>query len=522
MRVNMVLPRIVVTGASGFIGRHFLERVKDRFVIFGIGRRSQQESGAPVHRNIVWHQVDIGDCEPLTALFHQIRDSGGAEFVVHLAAHYDFTGDEDPEYWRTNVEGLRNVLDLSRGLGLKRFIFASSLAACAFPPPGGALTEASRPDGEHIYAVTKRIGEEMLAEYERDFLSVIVRFAALFSDWCEYQPLFEFFNTWLSRRWNARILAGRGASAIPYMHVRDAASFLEVVVNKATELAPREVVIASPDGAVTHRQLFEAATFHYFGRRRTPILLPKPLCRVGLYAMDAAGRLLGQRPFERPWMGRYIDLALTVDGRRTRQRLGWTPRPRLEILRRLPFLIENFKTDPVEWFRRNREAMKGVHLRENLRIHRILEQREEEVRRAFTALLVGPDRQTRLPHYEAIPHEEHQWHHRLILRQLLASIRTRERGLFMAYCRDLALRRLAQGFDVEEVCYAVACLNNACLKVLAESEEAHGLEQAIRDHVTTTVQFGIDQIQEVYELAPQPPSPIATAEEEVGPHRGHS
>ncbi len=204
----MTLPRIVITGASGFIGRHLLDAIKERYRIVAIGRRSQRQCGAPIHPNIAWHQTDIGDCASLTALFHEIRDSGGAEVLIHLAAHYDFTGDEHPEYWRTNVEGLRNVLDLSRLLGLKRFVFASSLAACSFPRPGKVIDETSPPDGEHIYAVTKRLGEQMLTEYERDFASVTVRFAALFSDWCEYAPLFMFIDTWLSRAWNSRVLAG--------------------------------------------------------------------------------------------------------------------------------------------------------------------------------------------------------------------------------------------------------------------------------------------------------------------------
>ena len=38
----------------------------------------------------------------------------------------------------------------------------------------------------------------MLAEYAREFPATIVRFAALFSDWCEYPPLFMFLETWLS------------------------------------------------------------------------------------------------------------------------------------------------------------------------------------------------------------------------------------------------------------------------------------------------------------------------------------
>ena len=495
----MALPRIVITGASGFIGRHLLDTIKERYQIVAMGRRSQRQCGAPVHPNIVWHQVDIGDCERLTALFHEIRDEGGAELLIHLAAHYDFTGDEHPEYWRTNVEGLRNVLDLSRLLSLKRFIFASSVAACRFPAPGKPLTETSPPDGEHIYAVTKRIGEEMLGEYSGDFPTLIVRFAALFSDWCEYPPLFMFLETWLSRAWNARVLAGKGASAIPYLHVRDATAFLSTVLDRCDELAPGEILCASPDGSVNHRELFEAATLYFRGHRIKPILMPKPICRVGLHAMDLTGRVLGARPFERPWMGKYIDLALDVDAHRTRARLGWVPRPRLEILRRLPFLVENLKTDPVEWYRRNREAMKSVHLRVNLRIHQLLENHEQEIREAFTALLVGSDKQTHLPHYEAIPDQEHQWHHRLILRSLLSSIRTRDRGVFKAYCRDLAERRFAQGFDVEEVCYAVASLNQVCLHILQRDPATDGLDQPIHDLVTMTIQFGIDEIQEVFE-----------------------
>ena len=50
----------------------------------------------------------------------------------------------------------------------------------------------------------------MLAEYRDVFRSVIVRFAALFSDWCEYPPLYMFLDTWLSRQWNHRMLGGMG------------------------------------------------------------------------------------------------------------------------------------------------------------------------------------------------------------------------------------------------------------------------------------------------------------------------
>ena len=492
----MPLPRLVVTGASGFIGRHLLEVVRSRYQVIALGRRSQAEAGVPPHENITWHQVDIGDCEPLTALFHDIRDSGGADLLVHLAAHYDFTGDEHPEYWRTNVEGLRNVLDLSRLLKLRCFVFASSAAACPFPPRGKFIDESTPPLGEHVYSVTKRLGEEMLAEYKDSFKSVIVRFAALFNDWCEYPPLFVFLDTWLSSQWNARMLGGRGESAIPYMHVRDSSIFLSAVLEKADELMQGEVLLASTSGSVSHRELFEASTAYYFGTTRRPIRMPKLLCGPGMWGRDVLGRLLGERPFERPWMARYIDLKLEIDASRSYERLGWRPRPRLDVLRRIPFLIENLRADPIEWYRRNREAMKVVELRPNLRIHRALEQREPEISQAFTRALVGPEATS----YQSIPPEDHEWHHRLILRALLNAIRTREKGVFMAYCRDLAERRFKQGFGVEEVSFALATLNDICLKFLHLDSELVPLKQSIHDNVTSTIQFGIDQVQETYEL----------------------
>jgi len=494
------LPRIVVTGASGFIGRHLLDALKERFQIVAMARRSQSRCGAPVHPNISWFQVDIGDQEPLASVFRHVTETGGAEVVIHLAAHYDFTGEDHPEYWRTNVSGLRNVLELCRTtLRPRAFIFASSVAACSYPPPGGALTESSLPDGEHLYSITKRIGEEMLTEYRDDFKATIVRFAALFSDWCEYAPLFYFLGTWTSSAWNARLLGGNGLSAVPYLHIREVPRFFGALLDRLGELAPCEVVIASPDGAISHLDLFQAATLAYHGYRRRPFLMPRLLCGPGIWVRDMLGRVAGSRPFERTWMARYIDLSLAVDAGRTRQRLGWSPLPRLAIIRRMPFLIENYKTDPIEWNRRNQAALKTVRLRSFLRLHGLLEHHEGVIQELFTARLLDPAAQERFPSYRRFSLEEHRWNHRLILQRLMDSVRTRERAVFMTYCRDLAERRRQQGFSETELCGALETLNAVCVEVLGRDPESRGLQQAMHDYITTTVQFGIDQIQELYE-----------------------
>ena len=495
----MSLPCVVVTGASGFVGRHLLDALKEDYRIVGLARRSQARSGAPVHPNITWHQADIGDRAAIEPIFGGIRDDGGADMLIHLAAHYDFTGEEHPEYERTNVQGLRNVLELSKPLGLKRFIFSSSTAACRFPAVGEALVEGSLPDGDHVYARTKAAGERMLAEYRDHFPSTIVRFAALFSDWCEYPPLFMFLETWLSSAWNSRMLGGRGQSAIPYLHVDDLTLFFLALVGRLEEVPPGQVLQASPDGAVSHEQLYDEATLLHFGTKRASIHMPRPLCGPGMWSLDLLGRLVGKRPFERPWMARYIDLAMTIDASRTRSILGWEPRPRLQVLRRLPFLLENRKTDPIEWNRANRAAMKEVHLETNLRIFALLKKHAHEIALEYTEVLTGPEGQERFPSYQQVSEHDHRWNHTLILRHLMNAVRTRERSILVSYCRDLAERRFQQGFQTREVCDALRELNRIVYKRLLRDPEAAGMKADLYEHVTMTLTWGCDEAQQVFE-----------------------
>ena len=383
----MTLPRLILTGASGFVGRHLLEALCDDWTVYGIARRSQARCGARVHPNLTWFQVDIGDREALADVFGKIREQGGADVVVHLAAHYDFTGEDHPEYFRTNVDGLRNTLDLSVEAGVKQFFFSSSTAACELPPHGRTLDETSPPDGRHIYAQTKRIGETMVGGYKDRFTPVVMRFAAMFSDHCEYPPLYMFFETWLSDAWNRHVLGGKGESAIPYLHVADAVAFLVRLLERREDWKPREVLLASPDGATSHAELFAATMAHESAAPARPIRMPKILCGPGMWARDLAGRLLGARPFERPWMAEYIDTVMAIDASRTRARTGWAPRERLEILRRLPFLLENRRTYPLDWHRLNRAAMKTVHVPQNLRLYQLLERHQAELVEEYSKAL---------------------------------------------------------------------------------------------------------------------------------------
>jgi hypothetical protein len=229
--------------------------------------------------------------------------------------------------------------------------------------------------------------------------------------------------------------------------------------------------------------------------------MPRALAVPGMWAREALGRALGQPPFERLWMADYIDMKLNVDSTRTRERLGWEPHPRLRILGRIPFMIENLKNDPLEWHRRNREVMEHHTLRSNVVLYRLLEHHAEAVVERLDADLAGRGEGPRLPGFERLGPDERRWQARLLVRNLIQSVQSGEKVPFMRYCRELAEHRARAGADVAEPVGALRALDRAARAALAEDPAARPLGAAIHDLVQMTVEFGIDQVLETFEDA---------------------
>jgi nucleoside-diphosphate-sugar epimerase len=345
---------MVITGATGFIGGQLVRQLRKEYRVYALGRRSPRDAGGVEGPGIRWFQVDIGNLDRLREVFRQIQDEGGAHQLLHMAAYYDFTGEESPEYERTNVLGTRNVLELSEPLKLRQFIFASSVAACTFPGKDEWIDEATPPSSPFAYARSKMAGETMMREASARVPTRIVRVGAAFSDWCEYEPLEEFLKTWTSNEWNARVLGGRGDSSVPYLHVDDLLSFFLRVVEKVDQLDPAEVLIASPEGATSHAELYREVTRCAFGRERTAVRVPRLLAGPGIALREWWGRRRGHLPFERSWMADYIDLQLRVKNAVTRRRLDWAPNPALHVLARAGVLVTNMRDHPDEWKLRSR------------------------------------------------------------------------------------------------------------------------------------------------------------------------
>ena len=148
------MPTYFVTGATGFIGRHLLERLLQRegdiHVLVREGSRDKLD--AIVARLGAGDRIKpvAGDlAEPMLGVSEADRDAlrGKVDHVFHLAAIYDMTADETQNAL-LNVAGTQHAVDLANDLEAGIFHHASSIAVAG--TYDGHFTEDMFDEGQKL------------------------------------------------------------------------------------------------------------------------------------------------------------------------------------------------------------------------------------------------------------------------------------------------------------------------------------------------------------------------------------
>ena len=161
-----------VTGATGFIGRHLVERLLDRegdiYVLVREGSEDKLErlraaAGDQAGR-IKPVKGDIS--EPALGLSEEDKAAlKGVEHFFHLAAIYDMAATDEERNRRLNVLGTQNAVDLANELGAGHFHHASSIAVAG--EYEGHFTEDDFDVGQpltHAYHRTKFEAEKLVRQ----------------------------------------------------------------------------------------------------------------------------------------------------------------------------------------------------------------------------------------------------------------------------------------------------------------------------------------------------------------------
>lgn len=495
------LESIILTGASGFIGSYLIEMMREYFIIYAIARRAINETNISYHSNLHWIQCDITNRSSLKTTMDYIKNQGGADYIIHLAAYYDFTYKDNPEYDSVNVNGTKNLLDFAKVLGIKRFIFASSIAACNFPNKGEFVTEKSALDANYHYARSKKIGEKLLMQYSEYFPCTVIRFAAVFSDWCEFAPLYKFLQRWLTKSFDSRIVGGAGKSAVPYIHIRDICRIICKIINKNNELPKFDIYICSPNYSTSHNTIFELSTRYFFGKQKKPLYLPKILAYPALLVNNLMNffRRSSEATFEKAWMIEYIDKALDIDSSYTQKILGWKPTSRYHIERRLLFLLEKMKAHSREWHLRNEAVVERISKRANFMIYEKMVEEMDLILNKINKIILLENPNQKFNHYKIMPIDDFQAYLSTLYHLLLATIRSSDRSFFLEYIDKISIRRFAEGFVPETLCETLKVFSEIIIKQLYSIKELSKIKQEIYDNVSLTLQIVQDEIEDLYD-----------------------
>jgi UDP-glucose 4-epimerase len=152
--------RVLVTGGSGFIGRHVVAALTEAGAYVRV--IDLQPHPDP---DVEIVQGDLADPDVRAAAL-----DGGFDFVVHLAAVTSVLRSlEQPELtYRTNVAATAGLLEGARHAGVRALVFASTNAVTG-PMDAPAITEAQRLRPMTPYGSTKAAGEMLMWAYTASY-----------------------------------------------------------------------------------------------------------------------------------------------------------------------------------------------------------------------------------------------------------------------------------------------------------------------------------------------------------------
>ena len=162
---------VFVTGGTGFVGgavvRRLLEAGHTVRALVRSGTNTRQLDGLPIERI----KGDLADADSLR------RGMTGCDWVFHVAALYSYWGHPWEEFYQTNVEGTRRVLEIAGDTGARRIVYTSSIATLGLPTgdtPADEDTPVTLAEKIGHYKRSKFMAEEAARDFARRGLPVVI------------------------------------------------------------------------------------------------------------------------------------------------------------------------------------------------------------------------------------------------------------------------------------------------------------------------------------------------------------
>lgn len=338
---------VLVTGSNGLLGRAVCRALARQRRVFGLDLHAPDQPQPDVE----FVQADLTDDDSVRTALDTLaaQDADPWLAVVHLAAHYDFSGAHSPLYQELTVQGTRRLLRATRDLGVRQFVFASSVLAMRPAEEGQLLHEGSPELAEWAYPASKLEAEGVLRREQGDEQIVVLRIAGCYDEDGHSIPIAQQIRRIHERQFKSLFFPGDAGHGQSFVHVEDVAACMQRVVARAETLRHHDVLLVAEPAWLSYRDLQDRVGLLLHGREWHTLRVPGPLAKAGAWLENKVGG--DDSEFIKPWMIDLADAHYPVDIRKARAALDWEPRHRLSET--LPLMIERLRADPAAWYREN-------------------------------------------------------------------------------------------------------------------------------------------------------------------------
>jgi 2-alkyl-3-oxoalkanoate reductase len=311
--------KALVTGGTGFLGRHLVQRLlQEGEEVWVLARTSQ--SVVPLQA-LGAHAVR-GDVRHWTSLRQAVR---GMDVVFHCAGKVEPTG-RWVDFLEANVLGTERVIQAALEHGVRRIVHVSSIGIYGPQPEGAVISEADgydpNPGARGLYTRSKIEADQMALWYavERSAPVTVIRPGTI------YGPGGRGGLVRAGVKFGGlNVIFGDGRNLLPLAYVGN-------VVDALLQAARSEIVDGRAynivDDDEVSQRMFVERMGQALGLRQSTVYLPLPVVRRLAAGADLAraalrGRRSPQGLFHR--ISRSLQ-SVRYDTSRAKQELAWQPR----------------------------------------------------------------------------------------------------------------------------------------------------------------------------------------------------
>jgi len=307
---------ILVTGGSGFLGRHLVQRLIEANKRVRLLIRRGPPAWCAGDRRVSFINGDLGDPETVD------RAVRGASLVYHLGAATSGTW---TDFERGTVCGTKNVVASCQEHSVKRLVYVSSLSVLDYNAlsPSMPVAESApmepHPERRGCYTLSKLLAERLVTEAaaDRRLPVIILRPGQIFGPGAEKTS--PYGTLAVGSRW---IVVGDGSCALPLVYVEDV---VDALVRAAGEGVEGSLFHLVDQEIVTQNQYLDAYLASVPEALQIYRLPRKLLYGAALLAEIAAALLRCSLPLTRYRLGGLKSL-VNFDCTAARTGLGWVPR----------------------------------------------------------------------------------------------------------------------------------------------------------------------------------------------------